>query len=74
MNRSNSFGFGMNYTSPGMLGGLGQGYVQPSMMRFGGRTVSDILRQNPSRVDDIVEAILQQRRQHERRNRRSFRR
>ena len=36
--------FGMDYAVPGVLGGLGQGYVQPNLMyswegnRFGGRT------------------------------------
>jgi hypothetical protein len=28
--------FGMDYASPGVLGGIGEGYVQPSMMAFGG--------------------------------------
>lgn len=28
-------GFGMDYGSPGQLGGLGGGYVQPNMMYFG---------------------------------------
>jgi len=27
--------FGMDYGSPGQLGGLGQGYVQPNLMYFG---------------------------------------
>lgn len=27
--------FGMDYAAPGVLGGLGQGYVQPSLMYFG---------------------------------------
>lgn len=27
--------FGMDYATPGVLGGLGQGYVQPNLMYFG---------------------------------------
>lgn len=30
--------FGMDYATPGVLGGLGQGYVQPNLMYFGSDT------------------------------------
>ena len=29
---TNKQGFGMDYATPGQLGGLGQGYVQPNLM------------------------------------------
>ena len=35
--------FGMDYGSPGQLGGLGGGYVQPNMMYFGSEKFIDRL-------------------------------
>lgn len=32
--------FGMDYATPGQLGGLGQGYVQPNLMYFGNSQMS----------------------------------
>ena len=32
--------FGMDYATPGQLGGLGQGYVQPNLMYFGNTRMS----------------------------------
>jgi hypothetical protein len=37
--------FGMDYATPGVLGGLGQGYVQPNLLFYGSgfpRTLGDI--------------------------------
>lgn len=47
-NRSN---FGMDYATPGQLGGLGQGYVQPNLMYFGSelftRSLYQAIRSDP---------------------------